>query len=193
MYNSCKRSPPRSQLPFKLKNECHIGAEIIRKWARWTTGLTASYVHMAGKLLSVVARCSIKSTILDFHYLMCRYGSRYCGFSLSCWKVVDVELHRHSLREEYVFSQSSDSDLSDAPTSLQLPLNMPAPVKASSPIKQMHESISDASAEKGKDLHGECSCTHKTPRHLWHGQFSIILNNLLLEVVWGHILNYLWL
>lgn len=59
-------------------------------------------------------------------------------------------MHRHSFREEYVFSQSSDSDLSDAPTSLHLPLNMPAPVKASSPIKQMHESITHTSVEKGK-------------------------------------------
>ncbi|KAJ6669181.1 hypothetical protein lerEdw1_007990 [Lerista edwardsae] len=64
-------------------------------------------------------------------------------------KVVDVELHRHSLREEYLFSQSSDSELSDAPSSLHLPLNVPAPAKASSPIKQMHESVADASVEKG--------------------------------------------
>lgn len=79
----------------------------------------------------------------------------YTGLqTLGAETVVDVELHRHSLREEYLFSQSSDSDLSDAPTSMHLPLNMPAPVKASSPIKQMHESISDASVEKGRDLHG---------------------------------------
>lgn len=62
---------------------------------------------------------------------------------------MDVELHRHSLKEEY---QSSDSDLSDAPNSLHLPLNMPAPMKASSPIKQVHESITEVSLEKGKDV-----------------------------------------
>ncbi|XP_028586476.2 YEATS domain-containing protein 2 isoform X1 [Podarcis muralis] len=74
----------------------------------------------------------------------------YTGLqTLGAETVVDVELHRHSFREEYVFSQSSDSDLSDAPTSLHLPLNMPAPVKASSPIKQMHESITHTSVEKG--------------------------------------------
>ncbi|XP_061492353.1 YEATS domain-containing protein 2 [Rhineura floridana] len=74
----------------------------------------------------------------------------YTGLqTLGAETVVDVELHRHSFREEYFFSQSSDSDLSDAPTSLHLPLNMPAPVKASSPIKQMHEAITHASVEKG--------------------------------------------
>ncbi|XP_054839717.1 YEATS domain-containing protein 2 isoform X2 [Eublepharis macularius] len=80
----------------------------------------------------------------------------YTGLqTLGAETVVDVELHRHSLREEYLFSQSSDSDLSDAPTSLHLPLNMPAPVKASSPIKQMHESITDASTEKGFSAEAE--------------------------------------
>ncbi|XP_077205476.1 YEATS domain-containing protein 2 isoform X2 [Paroedura picta] len=80
----------------------------------------------------------------------------YTGLqTLGAETVVDVELHRHSLREEYLFSQSSDSDLSDAPTSLQLSLNMPAPVKASSPIKHMHESISDASVEKGFSTEAE--------------------------------------
>nr|XP_020658702.1 YEATS domain-containing protein 2 isoform X1 [Pogona vitticeps]XP_020658704.1 YEATS domain-containing protein 2 isoform X1 [Pogona vitticeps]XP_020658705.1 YEATS domain-containing protein 2 isoform X1 [Pogona vitticeps]XP_020658706.1 YEATS domain-containing protein 2 isoform X1 [Pogona vitticeps]XP_020658707.1 YEATS domain-containing protein 2 isoform X1 [Pogona vitticeps]XP_020658708.1 YEATS domain-containing protein 2 isoform X1 [Pogona vitticeps]XP_020658709.1 YEATS domain-containing pr len=73
----------------------------------------------------------------------------YTGLqTLGAETVVDVELHRHSLKEEYIFSQSSDSDLSDAPSSLHLPLNMPAPVKASSP-KQTRESITDATVEKG--------------------------------------------
>uniref|UniRef100_A0A8C6YV00 YEATS domain containing 2 n=1 Tax=Nothoprocta perdicaria TaxID=30464 RepID=A0A8C6YV00_NOTPE len=63
--------------------------------------------------------------------------------------VVDVELHRHSLGEEYLFSQSPESELSDVPTSLPLPLSIPAPVKASSPIKQLHDSSPDASADKG--------------------------------------------
>uniref|UniRef100_A0A8D0GM44 YEATS domain-containing protein 2 n=1 Tax=Sphenodon punctatus TaxID=8508 RepID=A0A8D0GM44_SPHPU len=75
----------------------------------------------------------------------------YTGLqTLGAETVVDVELHRHSLGEEYFFSQSSDSDLSDAPMSLPLPLSIPAPVKASSPVKQLHESIPDTSAEKGK-------------------------------------------
>uniref|UniRef100_A0A803YGG3 YEATS domain-containing protein 2 n=1 Tax=Meleagris gallopavo TaxID=9103 RepID=A0A803YGG3_MELGA len=61
----------------------------------------------------------------------------YTGLqTLGAETVVDVELHRHSLGEEYLFSQSSESDLSDAPASLPLPLSIPAPVKASSPIKQ---------------------------------------------------------
>ncbi|PKU36121.1 yeats hypothetical protein [Limosa lapponica baueri] len=64
-------------------------------------------------------------------------------------RVVDVELHRHSLGEEYLFSQSSESDLSDVPTSLPLPLSIPAPVKASSPIKQLRDSSPDASVDKG--------------------------------------------
>lgn len=63
---------------------------------------------------------------------------------------MDVELHRHSLGEEYLFSQSSESDLSDVPTSLSLPLSIPAPVKASSPIKQLRDSSPDASVDKGK-------------------------------------------
>ncbi|XP_010178303.1 PREDICTED: YEATS domain-containing protein 2 [Mesitornis unicolor] len=74
----------------------------------------------------------------------------YTGLqTLGAETVVDVELHRHSLGEEYVFSQSSESDLSDAPASLPLPLNIPAPVKASSPIKQLRDSSPDASVDKG--------------------------------------------
>nr|XP_021411467.1 YEATS domain-containing protein 2 isoform X6 [Lonchura striata domestica] len=74
----------------------------------------------------------------------------YTGLqTLGAETVVDVELHRHSLGEEYLFSQSSESDLSDVPTSLSLPLNIPAPVKASSPIKQLRDSSPDASVDKG--------------------------------------------
>ncbi|OXB53927.1 hypothetical protein ASZ78_003395 [Callipepla squamata] len=74
----------------------------------------------------------------------------YTGLqTLGAETVVDVELHRHSLGEEYLFSQSSESDLSDAPASLPLPLSIPAPVKASSPIKQLRDSSPDASGEKG--------------------------------------------
>ncbi|XP_035744735.1 YEATS domain-containing protein 2 isoform X2 [Egretta garzetta] len=74
----------------------------------------------------------------------------YTGLqTLGAETVVDVELHRHSLGEEYLFSQSSESDLSDIPTSLPLPLSIPAPVKASSPIKQLRDSSPDASVDKG--------------------------------------------
>ncbi|XP_025892143.1 YEATS domain-containing protein 2 isoform X4 [Nothoprocta perdicaria] len=74
----------------------------------------------------------------------------YTGLqTLGAETVVDVELHRHSLGEEYLFSQSPESELSDVPTSLPLPLSIPAPVKASSPIKQLHDSSPDASADKG--------------------------------------------
>ncbi|XP_048810684.1 YEATS domain-containing protein 2 isoform X5 [Lagopus muta] len=74
----------------------------------------------------------------------------YTGLqTLGAETVVDVELHRHSLGEEYLFSQSSESDLSDAPAPLPLPLSIPAPVKASSPIKQLRDSSPDASADKG--------------------------------------------
>ncbi|XP_034295693.1 YEATS domain-containing protein 2 [Pantherophis guttatus] len=77
----------------------------------------------------------------------------YTGLqTLGAETVVDVELHRHSLKEEY---QSSDSDLSDAPNSLHLPLNMPAPMKASSPIKQVNESITEVSLEKGLSAEAE--------------------------------------
>uniref|UniRef100_A0A8C5SWE1 YEATS domain-containing protein 2 n=1 Tax=Laticauda laticaudata TaxID=8630 RepID=A0A8C5SWE1_LATLA len=77
----------------------------------------------------------------------------YTGLqTLGAETVVDVELHRHSLKEEY---QSSDSDLSDAPNSLHLPMNMPAPMKASSPIKQVHESITEVSLEKGLSAESE--------------------------------------
>ncbi|XP_009074245.1 PREDICTED: YEATS domain-containing protein 2 [Acanthisitta chloris] len=74
----------------------------------------------------------------------------YTGLqTLGAETVVDVELHRHSLGEEYLFSQSSESDLSDVATSLPLPLSIPAPVKASSPIKQLRDFSPDPSVDKG--------------------------------------------
>ncbi|XP_065495895.1 YEATS domain-containing protein 2 isoform X5 [Caloenas nicobarica] len=90
----------------------------------------------------------------------------YTGLqTLGAETVVDVELHRHSLGEEYLFSQSSESDLSDAPTSLPLPLSIPAPVKASSPIKQLRDSSPDASVDKGSPtskLSSVCQASHGT-------------------------------
>ncbi|XP_017584289.1 PREDICTED: YEATS domain-containing protein 2 isoform X5 [Corvus brachyrhynchos] len=90
----------------------------------------------------------------------------YTGLqTLGAETVVDVELHRHSLGEEYLFSQSSESDLSDVPTSLSLPLSIPAPVKASSPIKQLRDSSPDASVDKGSPtskLSSVCQASHGT-------------------------------
>ncbi|XP_064930355.1 YEATS domain-containing protein 2 isoform X11 [Columba livia] len=90
----------------------------------------------------------------------------YTGLqTLGAETVVDVELHRHSLGEEYLFSQSSESDLSDVPTSLPLPLSIPAPVKASSPIKQLRDSSPDASVDKGSPtskLSSVCQASHGT-------------------------------
>nr|XP_045004900.1 YEATS domain-containing protein 2 isoform X2 [Jaculus jaculus] len=72
----------------------------------------------------------------------------YTGLqTLGAETVVDVELHRHSLGEDYLCPQSSESDISDAPP--PLPLTTPAPVKASSPIKQSLEPASDTCVEKG--------------------------------------------
>ncbi|XP_032924316.1 YEATS domain-containing protein 2 isoform X4 [Catharus ustulatus] len=90
----------------------------------------------------------------------------YTGLqTLGAETVVDVELHRHSLGEEYLFSQSSESYLSDVPTSLSLPLSIPAPVKASSPIKQLRDSSPDASVDKGSPtskLSSVCQASHGT-------------------------------
>ncbi|XP_027517801.1 YEATS domain-containing protein 2 isoform X6 [Corapipo altera] len=90
----------------------------------------------------------------------------YTGLqTLGAETVVDVELHRHSLGEGYLFSQSSESELSDVPTSLSLPLSIPAPVKASSPIKQLRDSSPDASVDKGSPtskLSSVCQASHGT-------------------------------
>ncbi|XP_074446979.1 YEATS domain-containing protein 2 isoform X4 [Larus michahellis] len=90
----------------------------------------------------------------------------YTGLqTLGAETVVDVELHRHSLGEEYLFSQSSESDLSDVPASVPLPLSIPAPVKASSPIKQLRDSSPDASVDKGSPtskLTSVCQTSHGT-------------------------------
>ncbi|XP_020861543.1 YEATS domain-containing protein 2 isoform X2 [Phascolarctos cinereus] len=72
----------------------------------------------------------------------------YTGLqTLGAETVVDVELHRHSLGEDHLYPQSSECDVSDAPSSLPLP--MPAPVKAASPRKPPQEPIPDAAVEKG--------------------------------------------
>ncbi|KAM9225640.1 YEATS domain-containing protein 2 isoform 2-T2 [Dugong dugon] len=72
----------------------------------------------------------------------------YTGLqTLGAETVVDVELHRHSLGEDCIHPQCSESDGSDAPPSS--PLTIPAPVKASSPIRQSHEPVPDTSVEKG--------------------------------------------
>ncbi|KAM6063414.1 YEATS domain-containing protein 2 isoform 4-T8 [Chlamydotis macqueenii] len=90
----------------------------------------------------------------------------YTGLqTLGAETVVDVELHRHSLGDEYLFSQSSESDLPDIPTPLPLPLSIPAPVKASSPIKQLRDSSPDASVDKGSPtskLTAVCQASHGT-------------------------------
>ncbi|XP_069473932.1 YEATS domain-containing protein 2 isoform X2 [Ambystoma mexicanum] len=73
----------------------------------------------------------------------------YTGLqTLGAETVVDVELHRHSLGEDYLFSQSSESHFSD--TSASLPV--PSPVKTSSPVKQAHESITTMSVVKGYSI-----------------------------------------
>ncbi|XP_019398483.1 PREDICTED: YEATS domain-containing protein 2 isoform X4 [Crocodylus porosus] len=107
----------------------------------------------------------------------------YTGLqTLGAETVVDVELHRHSLGEEYLFSQSSESDLSDVPTSLPLPLSIPAPVKASSPIKQLHESSPDTSVEKGSPISTPSPSPlprtpTSTPVHMKQGSASSVINN----------------
>ncbi|KAM7160184.1 YEATS domain-containing protein 2 isoform 3-T3 [Macrochelys suwanniensis] len=107
----------------------------------------------------------------------------YTGLqTLGAETVVDVELHRHSLGEDYLFSQSSESDLSDVPTSLPLPLSISAPVKASSPIKQLLESIPDASMEKGSPISTPSPSPlprtpTSTPVHMKLGPASSVINN----------------
>ncbi|XP_029472877.1 YEATS domain-containing protein 2 isoform X8 [Rhinatrema bivittatum] len=76
----------------------------------------------------------------------------YTGLqTLGAETVVDVQLHRHSLGEEYLFSQSSnESTFSDIPPAQ--PSLLPAATQVSSPSKQSQESIPDASVEKGSPI-----------------------------------------
>ncbi|XP_021112010.1 YEATS domain-containing protein 2 isoform X3 [Heterocephalus glaber] len=105
----------------------------------------------------------------------------YTGLqTLGAETVVDVELHRHSLGEDSVYHQSSESDVSDAPP--PLPLTIPAPVKASSPIKQSLEPVPDASVEKGSPISTPSPSPlprtpTSTPVHVKQGTASSVLNN----------------
>ncbi|XP_075793580.1 YEATS domain-containing protein 2 isoform X3 [Pelodiscus sinensis] len=107
----------------------------------------------------------------------------YTGLqTLGAETVVDVELHRHSLGEDYLCSQSSESDLSDIPTSVPLPLSISAPVKASSPIKQLLEPILDASVDKGSPISTPSPSPlprtpTSTPVHMKLGSASSVINN----------------
>uniref|UniRef100_F7G7M2 YEATS domain-containing protein 2 n=1 Tax=Ornithorhynchus anatinus TaxID=9258 RepID=F7G7M2_ORNAN len=107
----------------------------------------------------------------------------YTGLqTLGAETVVDVELHRHSLGEDFLYPQPAESDAADLPMSLPLPVTIPAPVKASSPIKQTHEAVLDASADKGSPISTPSPSPlprtpTSTPVHMKSGAASSVLNN----------------
>ncbi|GAB1300106.1 YEATS domain-containing protein 2 [Apodemus speciosus] len=94
----------------------------------------------------------------------------YTGLqTLGAETVVDVELHRHSLGEDYGYPQSSESDISDAPPP---PLTIPAPVKASpvarspepAPAAPVGEGFPDgAEAERHSTFYSLPSSLERTP------------------------------
>ncbi|KAM6160781.1 YEATS domain-containing protein 2 isoform 3-T3 [Erethizon dorsatum] len=105
----------------------------------------------------------------------------YTGLqTLGAETVVDVELHRHSLGEDSLYPPSSEPDVSDAPPSL--PLTIPAPVKASSPVKQSLEPVPDSSVEKGSPISTPSPSPlprtpTSTPVHVKQGTASSVINN----------------
>nr|XP_033813580.1 YEATS domain-containing protein 2 isoform X3 [Geotrypetes seraphini] len=106
-----------------------------RGWGEFPVRVQIHFKDSHNKRIDIIHRLKLDRT--------------YTGLqTLGAETVVDVQLHRHSLGEDYLFSQSSNestfSGMSPAQTSI-----LPSATQVSSPNKQFQESVAGATVKKG--------------------------------------------
>nr|XP_033813585.1 YEATS domain-containing protein 2 isoform X8 [Geotrypetes seraphini] len=119
-----------------------------RGWGEFPVRVQIHFKDSHNKRIDIIHRLKLDRT--------------YTGLqTLGAETVVDVQLHRHSLGEDYLFSQSSNestfSGMSPAQTSI-----LPSATQVSSPNKQFQESVAGATVKKGSPVSAPSSPLPRT-------------------------------